>query len=142
FLLTHQGVAFDLAGRLIDGQHRLRAIMKSGTAVMVLVFDGCDPEAFGVIDQGKKRGSGDLFAIKMRLAGLEPKNNIQCASVAAAAVRGLASGSENAQTSSDFAFRHHDVISELLTQFALGNTRLYTGMIPIGAFLNAILFFG
>jgi hypothetical protein len=31
--LTHQGIAFDAAGRLIDGQHRMAAVVKSSATV-------------------------------------------------------------------------------------------------------------
>ena len=36
--LTHQGIAFDKNGRLIDGQHRMLAVIKSGTHQLFIVF--------------------------------------------------------------------------------------------------------
>lgn len=36
--LTHQGVAFDADGQLIDGQHRLAAVVKSGVSVRMLIM--------------------------------------------------------------------------------------------------------
>lgn len=35
---THQGIAFGKGGGLIDGQHRLRAIVNTGVAAVSLVF--------------------------------------------------------------------------------------------------------
>lgn len=39
---THQGVAFNSAGELVDGQHRLAAIVESDTAVHMMVAWGVD----------------------------------------------------------------------------------------------------
>ena len=35
--LTHQGIAFDTEGKLIDGRHRLLAVIRSGATVPMLV---------------------------------------------------------------------------------------------------------
>jgi hypothetical protein len=40
YLITHQGIAFDAAGNLLDGQHRLRAIVITGLSVWMLVSRG------------------------------------------------------------------------------------------------------
>lgn len=40
YLITHQGIAFDAAGNLLDGQHRLRAIVLTGLSVWMLVSRG------------------------------------------------------------------------------------------------------
>lgn len=37
WILTHQGIAFDCEGNLIDGQHRLQAVVRSGKAVYMVV---------------------------------------------------------------------------------------------------------
>lgn len=46
-------------GVLLDGQHRLAAIIKSGVTVKSLVVGGVDPKAFKTIDGGAKRSSAD-----------------------------------------------------------------------------------
>lgn len=56
-------IRFDLEGSLIDGQHRLRACVISGVPFRTLVMRGLELTAFSVIDQGRKRSSGDTFAI-------------------------------------------------------------------------------
>lgn len=50
-------------GRLIDGQHRLKAIIQSGVTVTLTIVDGCDADTFDVIDTGKTRTHNDVFSI-------------------------------------------------------------------------------
>ena len=59
--LTHQGLAFDTKGHLIDGQHRLHAIAKSGKTVEMLVFRNLDPKVFDILDSGKNRTARDIL---------------------------------------------------------------------------------
>lgn len=40
FVMTHQGMAFDRAHKLTDGQHRCLSVSKSGESIEVLVFFG------------------------------------------------------------------------------------------------------
>lgn len=60
WMLTHQGPAFDDSDRLIDGQHRLSAVIESGIPVPMYVTFGADPETFAVIDINYKRQPGHL----------------------------------------------------------------------------------
>ncbi|WP_432059353.1 hypothetical protein [Streptomyces sp. S1] len=53
--LTHQSIAFDKQGTLIDGQHRLLAVLNSKTVVPMRVHVGADPSTFAVIDTGYGR---------------------------------------------------------------------------------------
>ncbi|MGW2238572.1 hypothetical protein ACWCWE_31920, partial [Streptomyces sp. NPDC001759] len=48
--LTHQGIAFDEDDVLIDGQHRLAAIVKAGVTVPLTVTHGVPRTAFTVMD--------------------------------------------------------------------------------------------
>ncbi|MFJ1595642.1 hypothetical protein [Streptomyces sp. NPDC088261] len=64
--VTHQGIALDgplSSGNLVDGQHRLHAIMKSGKATPALVFENIPPATFSVLDTGKRRSGGDVLAL-------------------------------------------------------------------------------
>lgn len=61
--LTHQGIAFDADGILLDGQTRLTAIVQTGVTVPMMVTRGLDRDAFTVLDRGKGRTGGDAFAI-------------------------------------------------------------------------------
>jgi hypothetical protein len=55
WLLTHQGPAFDTSGKLIDGQHRLAAVVLAGVTVPMTVTYGADPETYTVLDIGRRR---------------------------------------------------------------------------------------
>jgi len=63
FRLTHQGIAFDWDGNLIDGQHRLMAIAESGVTAHMYVTYNCDPEIFKVIDSGSTRNTNDVLKL-------------------------------------------------------------------------------
>jgi len=47
--------------RLIDGQHRLHAIVSANVAVQTVVATGLDEDAFSVIDRGKTRTYNDVL---------------------------------------------------------------------------------
>ncbi|MFD9461158.1 hypothetical protein [Streptomyces sp. NPDC060027] len=64
YLLTHQPVAFDALGRLIDGQHRLAAVVQSGVTVEMWVITGADPDTFGVVDTGLARRPTQFLRVK------------------------------------------------------------------------------
>ena len=65
---THQGVAFGADGRLIDGQHRLLSVVRSGVSVPMVVFTGCPVDGFAVLDSGAKRGLRDHMMKDGRIA--------------------------------------------------------------------------
>lgn len=54
---THQGIALDENGNLIDGQHRLWAIVMSGKPTTIMVCEGVDSRSFALIDQGLARST-------------------------------------------------------------------------------------
>src|SRR3954453_2941387 len=64
WLVTHQGIAFDTAGVLVDGQHRLAAIVEADLPVEVTVFTEVEPDTFDVLDTGKRRNAADVLAIE------------------------------------------------------------------------------
>jgi hypothetical protein len=61
--LTHQGVAFNCDGTLLDGQHRLKAIVESGVTVQMLVARGVDSKHQLVMDDHAKRSAGDALTL-------------------------------------------------------------------------------
>lgn len=63
WIVSHQGIAFGKSGRLLDGQHRLHAVVRAGIAVEMMVTFDEDDEAFKVIDIGLKRQSYDILDI-------------------------------------------------------------------------------
>jgi hypothetical protein len=54
--LNHQGVAFDINGTLIDGEHRLRAVIKANIPVRMFVARGCSSHG---IDRNRPRSAVD-----------------------------------------------------------------------------------
>lgn len=60
---THQGIAFDIYGNLLDGQHRLVAIIKSNCTVKLAVTRGLPSDAFVAMDLGLKRSVSDLLKV-------------------------------------------------------------------------------
>ncbi len=57
-------IRFDSTDRLIDGQHRLMAIVDSGVAQTMLVIRGIDPSTIHMIDTGRARSPADMLKIK------------------------------------------------------------------------------
>ena len=48
---------------LIDGQHRLQAVLDSGCTIESLVVEGLSSEVFNTIDTGRRRDGGDTLAL-------------------------------------------------------------------------------
>lgn len=64
WVVTHQGIAFDTKGVLVDGQHRLAAIIEADTPVDLTVFTDVEEGTFDVLDTGKKRNAADVLAVE------------------------------------------------------------------------------
>lgn len=62
WMMTGEPVKFDTDGRLIDGQHRLFAIVQSKCTVPLLVLTNVAPEAQLVMDTGAGRTASDALA--------------------------------------------------------------------------------
>jgi hypothetical protein len=68
---THQGIAFNDRDELIDGQHRLRAIVLSGCTVRMMVtfglpsqIDGKEMTTMDAVDRGATRSVADQLTIQ------------------------------------------------------------------------------
>ena len=61
--ISPDAIAFDVAGDLVNGQHRLTALCESELSrpLPFLVVHGLPEEAYSVIDKGTKRTSGDYW---------------------------------------------------------------------------------
>ncbi|MFE2107015.1 hypothetical protein ACFXAF_14245 [Kitasatospora sp. NPDC059463] len=63
--VTHQGIALDGpldSGSVLDGQHRLHAIVKSRCTVWLYVFEDMPRDIFPVLDTGKRRSGADALS--------------------------------------------------------------------------------
>lgn len=59
-----EAIKFDRNGVLLDGQHRLAAIVASGVPVAMLVVTGLAPETQETMDSGRKRSTGDALGLR------------------------------------------------------------------------------
>lgn len=59
--LTGEAVKFNKVGDLLDGQHRLHAIVQSGATVDMLVVHNIEDSAQAVLDSGAKRTAYDAL---------------------------------------------------------------------------------
>ncbi|MBU0958563.1 MAG: hypothetical protein KKB31_01330 [Nanoarchaeota archaeon] len=86
---THQAIAFDENGDLIDGQHRLAAIMRSGKTINFLIVqdlpttqtistNGISSQIATqlLVDQGAKRTAGDQLSLVFNLENSALKASI------------------------------------------------------------------
>lgn len=63
WLITGEALKFDTTGRLIDGQHRLSAVVASKKTVQMYIIRDLPEETILVIDTGKSRSAGDALKI-------------------------------------------------------------------------------
>jgi hypothetical protein len=61
--LTHQAIALDSSGVVLDGQHRLHAIVRAGVPVQVMIARDVPRSSFDVIDTGAVRSPSDVLRI-------------------------------------------------------------------------------
>ncbi len=68
---THQGIAFNDRDELIDGQHRLLAIVQSGRTIRIMVtfglpskIEGSEMTTMDAVDRGRTRSVGDQLLIQ------------------------------------------------------------------------------
>lgn len=61
--MTGEAIKFAYDGQLIDGQHRLLAIMESGVTLPLMVIKGLHPDTQDVMDTGRARTASDALTI-------------------------------------------------------------------------------
>lgn len=61
---TMEPIKFDKNGVLLDGQHRLAAIVAAGVPIEMLVIRGLEPEVQDYMDIGMKRSVADSLALE------------------------------------------------------------------------------
>jgi hypothetical protein len=72
WVINGESIKVDKNGRLIDGQHRLLAIIKANKPITTYYVDDIEPEAFPTIDSGRSRSNGDNF----QFAGIKNANQV------------------------------------------------------------------
>lgn len=121
WMLTNQGIAIDEFGKLIDGQHRLRAIVEADIPIELLVIRAAPNRSQLVLDQGLKRMPHEQI-------GLREGWNMTPMHTAIAKVMMLGMGGPGAgkrkEESADiilvdrFYVRHHKAIEFAMAQFS------------------------
>jgi hypothetical protein len=61
--MNGETMKFTIDGDILDGQHRLFAIIEADTPIDMLVVEGLDPDVMPTIDTGAPRTLGDVLAI-------------------------------------------------------------------------------
>jgi hypothetical protein len=61
--VTHQGIAIDWHGCLVDGRQRFTAAIKAGMDLTIYATYGVDPATFFAMDIGKNRTASDAISI-------------------------------------------------------------------------------
>lgn len=110
--LNGEAIKFDGAGVLLDGQHRLHAVIKADTTVMMLVCRGVDPLTQKSMDSGRKRTASDALQLR----------GFKDAALLAATTR-LALGAEQ-RGYHDMA--RHDVSHDEVIEFLDANPGVFT----------------
>lgn len=62
--LNGETIVFDINEALLDGQHRLWAIVESGCTVRMCVVKGADPKSMDTYDTGRSRSFADVLKIR------------------------------------------------------------------------------
>jgi len=69
---TGETIKIAKSGRILDGQHRLHAIIKANKAIYCHISNGLDESVFKVIDTGTTRNATDVFKIE----GIKNENKL------------------------------------------------------------------
>lgn len=62
--INGDNIRLNTCGNIIDGQHRLHAVVRSGITIQTWVMDGLSNDVFDTIDVGKRRSSGDTLSCR------------------------------------------------------------------------------
>jgi hypothetical protein len=72
--VTDQCISFDIENNLLNGQHRLMAVVQSGVTIMAMVARNMPKDSFKYMDQGAFRNNCDIHGVSKHfnsfLAGL------------------------------------------------------------------------
>lgn len=127
-----QPISFDKKGALIDGQHRLAAVVEAGKPVWFMVQRGLEPDTFGVFDQGRLRTAADLHHL------MGGTNSTRSCSVAYSMILRSTKGSKetrpNRKGVAEYALAHRPAIDLVIAHL---DRLKYVTSGEMGAFANA-----
>lgn len=61
--LNGESIKISVGGQLLDGQHRLSAVVRSGESIQSVVISGLPDEVISTVDVGKKRTTADILSM-------------------------------------------------------------------------------
>jgi len=61
WVLNGETIKIGKDGSIIDGQHRLLAVVRANRSIESLVVFDCEPETYNTIDKGRARTAGETF---------------------------------------------------------------------------------
>lgn len=130
--LHHQGIAFDESGMLIDGHHRLRAIVLSGVTVEMQVSRGVPNVAIAGMDRGATR---TMQHISRMVDGAPGRHALECGRQWITIVTGSGSGVADHEVwrTAELLEPHWQKVSALSTMHSS------TGRIRVGVRIGAIV---
>lgn len=67
WMCNGESIVFDNKGNLVDGQHRLKAVVRSGEDIVFNVIRGVKAKAFDTFNQGIKRSVGQIFELNSEI---------------------------------------------------------------------------
>lgn len=68
WVLSPEAICFAPDGRVLNGQHRLTAVINSGVPTPFLIIRGVSPEVFKVLDRGATRTIADALGVDRKIA--------------------------------------------------------------------------
>lgn len=63
WILSDQCISFDVTNKLLNGQHRLMAVVKSGVTIKAMVARNMPSETFKYMDRGTLRSNADIHGM-------------------------------------------------------------------------------
>lgn len=67
--MNGEAIIFSADGTLLNGQHRLWAVVAAGTGIDVMIVRGIDPDAFKTIDGVRSRRAGEVLSMSGETSG-------------------------------------------------------------------------
>lgn len=64
WLLNGEAIVFDYKGKLLNGHHRLHAVIKAGVPIQTFVVRGVESESYTTFDCGRHRTVGQLIGMR------------------------------------------------------------------------------
>ena len=122
WLLTGQGISFDRKGNIIDGQHRLLAIIHSGVTIESLVITDCEGINFAVYDTHRARTATDVLSIS------DVKNSSIIASAIKTYVKLCKGLTGEGGGTREFGLSNSDIVNEYKQNSNLWDDCMHLGM--------------